>query len=139
MSSGLRGKITSFAVGVVNRCSSFPISKTLFLDAFSHLYKRVCPSVGRSVGWSVGRTRVEILKKCRFRPELLAVQARTHLMPCIRPCFLLSSFHLCDISQFIYCWNSLLNMNRAEFFFESRKYVRDPLKSDSICLLEARG
>ena len=24
----------------------------LFLDAFSHLYKRVCPSVGRSVGRS---------------------------------------------------------------------------------------
>ena len=22
----------------------------------SHLYKRVCPSVGRSVGWSVGRS-----------------------------------------------------------------------------------
>ena len=25
----------------------------VFLDASSHLYKRVCPSVGRSVGWSV--------------------------------------------------------------------------------------
>ena len=32
-----------------------------FLDAFSHLYKRVCPSVGRSVGPSVGHTRVEFL------------------------------------------------------------------------------
>ena len=28
-----------------------------FLDASSHLYKRVCPSVGRSVGWSVGPER----------------------------------------------------------------------------------
>ena len=27
-----------------------------FLDASSHLYKRVCPSVGRSVGPSVGRS-----------------------------------------------------------------------------------
>ena len=32
-----------------------------FLDAFSHLYKRVCPSVGQSVGRSVGHTRVEFL------------------------------------------------------------------------------
>ena len=27
-----------------------------FLDASTHLYKRVCPSVGQSVGWSVGRS-----------------------------------------------------------------------------------
>jgi len=32
------------------------ITLTLFLDASSHLYNRVCPSVGRSVGWSVGRS-----------------------------------------------------------------------------------
>ena len=44
----------------------------------------VRPSVGRSVG----RTRVEILQKCHFRPKLLAVRAWTHLMPCIQPCFL---------------------------------------------------
>ena len=25
-----------------------------FLDASSHLYKRVCPAIGRSVGWVVG-------------------------------------------------------------------------------------
>ena len=45
-----------------------------FLDASSHLYKRVCPSVGPSVRpsvgpsvrRSVGHTRVEIMKKCRF-------------------------------------------------------------------------
>ena len=30
-----------------------PISHSLFLDASSHLYKRVCPSVGPSVGPSV--------------------------------------------------------------------------------------
>jgi len=29
-----------------------------FLDASTHLYKRVCPSVRRSVGWSVGRSPV---------------------------------------------------------------------------------
>ena len=28
--------------------------KTVFLDASSHLYQRVCPSVGSSVGPSVG-------------------------------------------------------------------------------------
>ena len=33
-----------------------------FLDAFSHLYKRVCPSVRRSVRPSVGHTRVEFLR-----------------------------------------------------------------------------
>ena len=33
-----------------------------FLDASSHLYKRVCPSVGRSVGRSVCLSR--FCKKC---------------------------------------------------------------------------
>ena len=37
-----------------------------FLDAFSHLYKRVCPSVCPSVG----HTRVEIVFKSRFVPKL---------------------------------------------------------------------
>ena len=36
-------------------------AKKIFLDAFSHHYKRLCPSVGRSVGPSVGHTRVEIM------------------------------------------------------------------------------
>ena len=74
-----------------------------FLDALSHLYKRVCPSVRQSVcpsvrlllrrsihpsvRRSVGHTRVETMQKCRFRPKLLSVRARTHLMPCIRPCY----------------------------------------------------
>ena len=55
----------------------FTLKKNSFLDAFSHLYKRVCPSVGpsvrRSVRRSVGHTRVEIPQKCCFRPKLLAV------------------------------------------------------------------
>ena len=50
---------------------------TLFLDAFSHLYKRMClsvrPSVRRSVGpsvrWSVGHTRVEFLRNGRNRTK----------------------------------------------------------------------
>ena len=34
--------------------SSLPNSIiNFFLDASTHIYKRVCPSVGRSVGWSV--------------------------------------------------------------------------------------
>ena len=65
----------------------------VFLDAFLHLYKRVCPSVGPSVRPSVrpsvGHTRVETMQKCCFWPKLLSVQAWTHLMPCIRPCFIL--------------------------------------------------
>ena len=36
-----------------------------FLDAFSHLYKRVCPSVGWSVGWSV-TLELEPCKKAVF-------------------------------------------------------------------------
>ena len=36
--------------------SQYLPSLSLFLDAFSHLYKRVCPSVGRSVRPSVGRS-----------------------------------------------------------------------------------
>ena len=62
---------------VVNYCSFsffhsllfsffFSFSFFLFLDAFSHLYKRVClsvrPSVGSSVRWSVSHTRVELLR-----------------------------------------------------------------------------
>ena len=42
---------------------------------------------GMSVRRSVRHTRVETMHKCRFRPKLLAVRSRTHLMPCIRPCF----------------------------------------------------
>ena len=62
------------------RCSpykDFPWSRgtkkpgLLFLDASSHLYKRVCPSVGPSVGplvrpsvrWSVGHAFVKMSKK----------------------------------------------------------------------------
>ena len=58
----------------------------IFLDAFAHLYKRLCPSVGRSVGRSVRHARVETMQKSRFWPKSLPVPARTHLMPCIRPC-----------------------------------------------------
>ena len=37
-----------------------------FLDAFSHLYKRVCPSVRRSVGPSVG----PLVRQSRFRKNV---------------------------------------------------------------------
>ena len=43
------------------------ISPTSFLDATTHLYKRWCPSVGRSVGPSVGLSRVIFeRRKSRF-------------------------------------------------------------------------
>ena len=38
--------------------------KLTFLDAATHLYKRLCPSVGRSVGPSVGHA---FLKNCKFK------------------------------------------------------------------------
>ena len=38
----------------MNLCLHKLIKYTTFLDASSHLYKRLCTSVGRSVGWSVG-------------------------------------------------------------------------------------
>ena len=40
----------------------FP-SFRIFLDAFSHIYKRACPSVRRTVSWSVRHTRVEFEQK----------------------------------------------------------------------------
>ena len=42
----------------IGKKSGASITLHVFLDAFSHLYKRVCPSVG----WSVRHTRVEIMK-----------------------------------------------------------------------------
>ena len=33
-----------------------------FFDASSHLYMRVCPSVGPSVGWSVGPSETRIFR-----------------------------------------------------------------------------
>ena len=62
----------------------------------------VRPSVGLSVRLSihpsVHHTRVETMQKCRFWPKLLSVRSRTHLMPCIRPCFFFLSSHLLNIS-----------------------------------------
>ena len=37
---------------------SLSLSVSVFLDASSHLYKRVCPSVGPSVRWSFGNAFV---------------------------------------------------------------------------------
>ena len=69
-----------------------------FMDASSHLYKRVCPSVRPSVcplvHPSVRRLVTHELRPCKsavFLPKLLPVRARTHLMPCIRPCFVLKA------------------------------------------------
>ena len=70
-----------------------------FLDAFSHLYKRVCPSVRRSVGPSVGRSHTSWIsekwaefeqnsignkKVCHLKDysktSTRAVRQRTHLL-----------------------------------------------------------
>ena len=56
-----------------------------FLDASSHLYKRVCPSIRRSVHWSVSHAFVKIAENGIMQDEI-------HLMSCIQPCF--SGVHL---------------------------------------------
>ena len=81
--------------------SYFRMRAASFLDAFSHLYKRVCPSVvpsvgpsvRRSVGLSVGHTRVEIKEKWLFRCVLASLQegvsvrrsVRWSVGPSVRP------------------------------------------------------
>ena len=64
-----------------------------FLDAFSHLYKRVClsvrPSVRPSVGPSVRRSVTNELKPCKsavFDQNYCQYQRERILWPCIRPC-----------------------------------------------------
>ena len=67
----------------------------------------VRPSVRPSVCPSVGRTRVEILQKCRSWPKLLAVRAWTHLMTCIRPCYLVAFLPLSRLINSLSIDNSL--------------------------------
>ena len=53
----MMGKLVQFLViGVLWRlyASALCPRASIFLDASTHLYKRVCPSVGWLVGWSVG-------------------------------------------------------------------------------------
>ena len=103
-----------------------------FLDAFSHLYKRVCPSVRRSIHLSIRpsiyHTKVETKQKCRFWPKLLSVRTRTHLMPCIRPCF--SRFFL--LHTHFYKFISILAISsifviRILFFFSQNLDKHHPL------------
>ena len=63
-----------------------------FLVADTQLYKRLCPSVGRSVGWSVGwlvrrDDRVKKWENAHFHP----CPPVRNWWPCIRPCFSFSS------------------------------------------------
>ena len=44
-------------------------SENLFLDAPTHLYKRLCPSVGLSVGLSAGHGFVKTAKNGKIRGE----------------------------------------------------------------------
>ena len=50
-------EIGSFCLVFIIFPSSFLSFHLFFLDAFSHLYKRVCPSVRPSVGRSIGPSR----------------------------------------------------------------------------------
>ena len=50
---------------------SLSMISPLFLDAFSHLYKKVCPCISPSIHLSVGRSHwVEIMQKYRFWQKL---------------------------------------------------------------------
>ena len=63
----------------INTCHVNTLYSKKFLDAFSHLYKRVCPSVGRSVRPSVrpsvGRSVTHELKS-RIWPVLSKVMVQ---------------------------------------------------------------
>ena len=61
----------------------------IFLVADTQLYKRLCPSVGWSVGRAVRRgDRVEKWENTHFRP----CPPIRNWWPCIRPCFLVFFF-----------------------------------------------
>ena len=97
------------------------LSSLKFLDAFSHLNKRVCPSVGPSVGRSVGpsvrHTRVEFLinevdglkqngiknmKLYQIIQKQTRQIARTHLMSKLcQTCFILSFISFLPLFHFI--------------------------------------
>ena len=58
---------------------------SLFLDAFSRLYKRGCPSVGLSVGgqfvsWSTNHTRVKIMKNDYLQQKKDSVRIGTNAL-----------------------------------------------------------
>ena len=95
----------------------------------------VRPSVGRSVG----HTRVEILQKCRFRPKLLAVPTRTHLMLCIRPCYLhqqafFYSSHLPPWCNHFRIGRKMLDFSCFRFELASAELNDDPVPSKTTLL-----
>ena len=82
----------SFSVSISNPSLC---SLSLFLVADTQLHKRLCPSVGRSVGQLVGRLvrrgdRVEKWENAHFRP----CPPVRNWWPCLRPCFPFLSFSL---------------------------------------------
>ena len=64
-------------------------SSSMFLDAFSHLYKRVCPSVGRSVTHELKPRESAVFDQNYYQDERERI-----LWPCIRPCSFSFSFSL---------------------------------------------
>ena len=59
------------------------VSFVSFLDASTHLYKRVCPSVGWSIGWSVHRSIGPSISNLFFLVGRNKDSKR--LMPCVWP------------------------------------------------------
>ena len=62
--------------------TNHPIS---FLDASSHLYKRVCPSIGLSVGPSVSWSVCRPLFKYNVIPHIIFLDASSHLYKRVCP------------------------------------------------------
>ena len=58
--------------------------KEVFLAADKRHYKRLCPSFGRSVGWSVEVIELRKCEDAHFRP---CPPVRDWYWPCIQPCF----------------------------------------------------
>ena len=105
----------------------------------------VRPSIGPSVGPSVSHTQVDTMQMCRFWPKLLSVRARTHLMPCIRPCFchskleirllviLLISIKTIEWQLQVLAWPASPNQGETTWFRHMSK-IEGPTSRAELCL-----
>ena len=72
LSNSLKRLVAPFSV-ILDKCA---FRKTSFLDATSHLYKRVCPSVGPSICPLVSHAFVKITENRAFLHESLLQSIR---------------------------------------------------------------
>ena len=76
----------------------FHRTRPLFLVADTQLYKRLCPSVGRSVGWLV--RRCDRVKKCE-NAHIRPCPPVRNWWPCIQPSFSFFFFLFVFLSFFL--------------------------------------